>query len=316
MNKPVAVSVVIPFWNAGTFLREAVDSVLAQTLPAWELLLVDDGSTDRSSAIAQEYARRQPHRIRYLEHEGHQNRGVAASRNRGVREARGEYVAFLDADDAWLPRKLEEQLAILEAEPEAALVCGPSQLWYSWTGRPQDAHRDRVKDLRVPPGLTRPPALLVSSLARGTFVANPSTILMRRAALERVGGFEEGFVGPLQTCEDSAFLAKVHLNESVFVATECWARYRQHEDSLFATMTRTGRTRATRLGYFEWLSSYLTQQAVDSPAIWAAFAEGLWPYRHPVRHAAASALKSALRCMLPRRVRGYLLERWRYREEG
>jgi glycosyltransferase involved in cell wall biosynthesis len=307
---------VIPFWNAAAFLSEAIESVLAQTLQAWELLLVDDGSTDRSSAVAREYVRRQPHRILYLEHEGHQNRGVAASRNRGVRDARGEYVAFLDADDVWVPHKLEQQLAILEAEPEAALVCGPSQLWYSWTGRSQDAHRDRVKDLRVPPGLTRPPALLVSSLARGTFVANPSTILARRDALDRVGGFEEAFVGPLQTCEDSAFLAKVHLNETVFVATECWARYRQHDNSLFSTMTRTGRIRATRLGYFDWLRNYLTQQAVDSPAIWEAFAQGVWPYHHPVRHAAASALKNAVRHVLPRALRKYLREQWRHGEEG
>src|SRR5262245_51717549 len=92
----VVVSIVTPFLNAGTFIQEAVDSVLVQTYPHWELLLVDDGSTDESTAIAQAFAAAHPHRIRYLSHEGCVNKGASASRNLGTRVARGKYVAFLD----------------------------------------------------------------------------------------------------------------------------------------------------------------------------------------------------------------------------
>jgi glycosyltransferase involved in cell wall biosynthesis len=323
------VSVIIPFWNAGAFLEEAIASVLAQSLESWELLLIDDGSSDGSTEIAQRSAARFPRKIRYFEHEGHRNHGVAASRNAGVRHATAPYIAFLDADDVWLPHKLARQTAILESEPAAAMVCGPSQFWYSWTGRPEDAARDYVKDLRIAPaGLVKPPALLISSLTRGTFVANPSTILMRREALERVGGFEESFIGAVQTFEDDAFLAKLQLRESVFVATECWNRYRRHENSLLSIMTNTGKTRAGRLFYLTWLETHLAQQRVEAPEIWEALRGTLRPYRHPVRHAVRSAigllsaksLKSVLtkaaKRTIPSPVRRWLRAQWERRRHS
>lgn len=320
------VSVVVPFWNARPFLAEAIESVIAQTFPSWELLLIDDGSSDGSSEIVRRYAERSPERIRYLEHDRHQNRGVAASRNLGICHARAPYVAFLDADDVWFPNKLARQTAILDAEPEAAMVCGPSLFWYSWTGRPEDYARNYVKPLRIAPtGLIEPPRLLVSSLTRGTFVANPSTILMRREALERVQGFEESFIGPVQSLEDDAFLAKVQLRESVFVATECWSRYRRHENSLLSIMTSTGKTREGRLFYLKWLENYLAQQQVDSEQVWEALHDAFWPYHHPVLHVLRTAkravsrrtarnlLVKAARRILPSSVRQGLRARWERR---
>jgi glycosyltransferase involved in cell wall biosynthesis len=285
------VSVIVPFWNAGAFLEEAIASVTSQTFSSWELLLVDDGAEDDSPAIAARYAERLPGRIRCLAHDARANRGVAASRNLGVRHARGRYLAFLDADDVWLPTKLARQTAILDSEPEAAMVCGPSLFWYSWTGRPEDAARDYVKDLRIAPaGLVRPPALLISSLTRGTFVANPSTILIRREALERTGGFEESFLGAVQTFEDDAFLAKLQLSETVFVATECWSKYRRHENSLLSIMTNSGKTRDAKLFYLRWLQRYLDERRVDDPGVRAALERAFWPYRHPARAAVRDAL--------------------------
>jgi glycosyltransferase involved in cell wall biosynthesis len=311
------VSVVVPFWNVEGFLEDAIQSVMAQTFQAWELILVDDGSTDGSTVLAKQYAERFSGRIRYFEHENHRNRGVAASRNLGIRHAKAPYIAFLDADDAWFPNKLSRQLAILESEPDAAMVCGPSQIWYSWTGRSEDVARDYVKDLRIASaGLVKPPALLLSSLNRGTFVANPSTILIRREALDRVGGFEESFVGPLQTAEDAAFLAKVQLRESVFVATECWSRYRKHENSLFSKMTTSGRTRATRLFYLTWLERYLAHQQVESPEIWDAFRRALWPYRHPVQHVIRNTLEKVARRTMPAGLRRWLRAQWERRERS
>jgi glycosyltransferase involved in cell wall biosynthesis len=104
-DKPV-VSIVVIFLNAEQFIREAIESAFAQTYKCWELLLVDDGSADGSKAIAHQYAALYPERVLYLEHHDHQNRGMSASRNLGVSHARGKYIAFLDADDVWLPHKL------------------------------------------------------------------------------------------------------------------------------------------------------------------------------------------------------------------
>src|SRR5687768_6214760 len=101
MSNQTPVSVVIIFWNAERFIQESIKSVFAQTYPAWELLLVDDGSNDGSTAVARRYTEQHPERVRSLEHPGHANRGMSASRNLGIRYAHGAYIAFLDADDVW-----------------------------------------------------------------------------------------------------------------------------------------------------------------------------------------------------------------------
>src|SRR5689334_21837766 len=125
MNEQSLVSIIIPFLNAERFIEDAIESVRAQSYDAWELLLVDDGSTDSSTRLAQRYAQQHPQKVRYLQHDRHQNRGLSASRNLGISEARGEFIAFLDADDVWLPHKLARQRAILDSQPEAAMVYGP-----------------------------------------------------------------------------------------------------------------------------------------------------------------------------------------------
>src|SRR5262245_17309516 len=159
-SKPL-VSVIIIFLNTDRFIQESIESVFAQTYDGWELLLVDDGSSDASSAIAHGYAEQHPHKVRYLEHAGHQNRGMSASRNLGIRHATGEYIALVDADDVWLSHTLEQQVAILESHPTAAMVYGPLQWWYSWTANPEDRQRDYVEKLGVPPNtLIEPPTLL------------------------------------------------------------------------------------------------------------------------------------------------------------
>src|SRR5262245_29470593 len=104
------VSVIIIFLNAERFIQEAIESVFAQTYKHWELLLVDDGSTDGSTEIGRQYAAHDPEKVRYLEHEAHENRGMSASRNLGIRDARGKHIAFLDADDVWFSNILAEQV--------------------------------------------------------------------------------------------------------------------------------------------------------------------------------------------------------------
>src|SRR6185369_7640984 len=100
------VSVIIPTYNSARFLTEAIDSVLAQSFKDFEILVIDDGSTDETKAMMQRYG--SP--VRYIYQA---NAGVAAARNRGIAESRGKYIAFLDADDAWCARKLETQLNAL-----------------------------------------------------------------------------------------------------------------------------------------------------------------------------------------------------------
>ena len=105
------MSAIIIFLDAERWLAEAIESVRAQTSDDWELLLVDDGSRDASSAVAQAAAAHDRDRVRYFQHPGHRNRGMSATRNLGLHHARGQAVAFCDADDVWLPDKLARQHA-------------------------------------------------------------------------------------------------------------------------------------------------------------------------------------------------------------
>lgn len=283
------VSAIIIFWNASKFIEEAIESVFAQTYGRWELLLVDDGSTDMSTDIARRYAERHPDRVFYLEHDGHQNRGMSASRNLGIRWSRGTYVAFLDADDVWLPSALADQVAILEAHPQAAMVYGPVERWHSWTGKAEDAARDAVEAVGVRPNsLIEPPSLLTQFLRNeGT---KPSGPMVRREIVERVGGFEEAFRGRY---EDQVFCAKVCLDYPVYVADRCWYRYRRHGESCCSS-ERTGQGdvayRAARLRFLRWLSTYLSRRPATHPDVRRALRNELWRARSPrLYHLAESA---------------------------
>jgi glycosyltransferase involved in cell wall biosynthesis len=274
------VSVVIPFLDAERFIEEAILSVLEQSYQGWELFLVDDGSTDGSTEIARDYATRHPTSVRYLEHAGHQNLGKSASRNRAIQNASGKYVAFLDADDVWLSNILEDQLAILESHPDAAMVYGPIQWWYSWTGEPEDFARDYVEELGVPPdAVVEPPTLLTLFLQDKAAV--PSDILVRREIIERVGRFEESFK---VMYEDQVFYAKVCLAAPVFASGKCWYRYRQHPDSSCAKGMITGEYFASRPVFLEWLRAYVSRQEAEDGALWQALDKELWPYRRPAAY--------------------------------
>jgi glycosyltransferase involved in cell wall biosynthesis len=279
LRSPPLVSVVTCFLNAGPFLQDAVESVLAQTHRAWELLLVDDGSTDASTEIARRCASRHPGRARYLEHGGHRNRGSSASRNLALRHARGEYVAILDADDVFLPQALERRVAVLESHPEVGMVYGPALLWHGWTGDAGDQRRDREQRLHLETGTVFPPptfcAYLLDYNAR---IPSPCAILLRRRAVDAVGGFEDSFH---DLFDDQVLYIKLSLRTAVLVSGECDSKYRQHPASTCAVADRAGRTDAARLVYLDWVERYVAGQGVRDERLRTALRAIRFRFRWP-----------------------------------
>jgi glycosyltransferase involved in cell wall biosynthesis len=168
------VSVIIPTFNSAALVTQAVDSALAQTAPPAEIIVIDDGSPDDTRQRLSAYGGR----IIYLYQS---NQGVAAARNLGLRRATGQFVAFLDADDLWHPRKLELQLAALIAQPDLALLgtarCDPVEISREVIGAGV-ATRIPWRDLAV----------------KNYLVA--SSVIVRRSALEQVGEFDTSLQGP------------------------------------------------------------------------------------------------------------------------
>jgi glycosyltransferase involved in cell wall biosynthesis len=280
MTRTPLVSVIMIFLNEERFIEEAIASVFAQTYNHWELLLVDDGSTDASPGIALKYAEQYPEKARYLEHENHQNRGMSATRNLGIRHAQGELVTFLDGDDVYLPQKLERQVAIMNSQPEAIMVYGKTMDWFGWTGQPEDSQRDLIYDLWVPTHmLIYPPILFNLCLQRKAPTPCTCSAIMRREVFEEIGGFEESFRG---LYEDQVFFMKVMLKAPIYVANECWDKYRRHPDSCNSIARTTGQDRALRLIFLNWLQTYLQEKGIWNKTVWKTLQKELWPYRHPV----------------------------------
>ncbi len=292
-NKTAKVSIVIPIFNAENFLHETIASVLAQSYHYWELLLVDDGSTDRSVQIGRQYAAQYPARIRYLEHPNHENHGVCTSRNLGVLHAKGSYIAFLDADDVWLPHKLEHQVGILETHTEVGMVYSMSRYWRSWEQPIGKFNRDYNPHPKLKTNKLYPPRVLsVICYPLGKAQAPcPSNILLRKSVVEAIGGFEEAFQKSHQLYEDQAFLSKVYLTTSVYVSNECLDYYRLHKDSCMAT---TKNYREIREFFLTWFESYLVENSIDEPRIWRALNRAKWPYEHPYLHSLLTYPNSAI----------------------
>ena len=199
--KPKEVAVVIPAYNAGLYLPRAIDSVLAQTYRDYQIFVIDDGSTDDTPNVLDAYAGRivsvrQPHA------------GAAAARNRGIRLSNNPYVAFLDADDEWLPTKLEQQIAVLKQDPDFGMVY--SDCSTDGTGPFSGPHFARVG---VPPS-----GRVFQQLLQGCTVHTP-TVLARRGCLECVGPFDQS----LRVGEDYNMWLRIAASSDIAVVSDVLA---------------------------------------------------------------------------------------------
>lgn len=324
MRASPAVSVIMIFLDAEAYIEEAIASVFTQTLDDWELLLVDDGSSDRSPSIARRYADAYPGRVRYLTHPGGVNCGMSASRNLGIANARGFCLAFLDSDDVWLPERLERHMLLLERHPEVAMVYGPSLYWYSWTGDPADRLRDHVSDIGVAAEcVIEPPRLMTLMLNTNGYLAPCiCSLTARRDAVVGVGGGEERFTAGY---EDQVLIAKVCLSFPVMAMGDCLDRYRQHPRSYSATagvgnVTYARPDASTRL-FLEWLDDYLDARSIHDGDLRGALEGHLRPLRDPggpalfgeFRWRVHGALKSMVEFAVPGACRRWLYvrrQRW------
>jgi len=210
MESSPLVSVVIPNYNYGRYLAQAIESVLGQSYPNVEVLVVDDGSMDDSSAVLQRYA----HRVRWFQQ---QRQGVSAARNCGIRESRGEFIAFLDADDVWHPQKLARQMAQI-THPAIGLVCCGLQcidtegrlLGISVAGRSGNVLKE-IALLRWPgaPGLG-------------------STAVIRKACFDRIGMFDV----ELSTSADWDLWRRLSCHYDTAMVHESLVSYRVHHVSM------------------------------------------------------------------------------------
>src|SRR5215468_10938412 len=185
------VSVIIPTYNRWPMVGEAIESVLAQSYRSWELIVVDDGSTDDTSERLALYGSK----IKYI---SRQRSGVAAARNHGIASATGQYVAFLDSDDLWMPRKLEVQTAFMEQHPNVQ-ICQTEEIWIRRGVRvnPKAKHAKPSGDI------------FRSSL--DLCLVSPSAVMMSKPLFTESGGFDESF----PVCEDYDLWLRISVHCSV-----------------------------------------------------------------------------------------------------
>ena len=193
MKQKPQISIIIPTYNRGWILKEAIDSVLSQNCTDFELIVVDDGSTDNTLALLQAYKGR----LNLLQQE---NRGVSSARNLGIKNSCGQYIAFLDSDDLWLPDKLSFQLEFFILHREA-LICQTEEMWIR-------------NGTRVNPGKKHKKIsghIFEQSLS--LCLVSPSAVMMDRRLFEETGIFDEN----LHACEDYDLWLRTTLKYPVFL---------------------------------------------------------------------------------------------------
>lgn len=213
------ISVVVPTYNRADLLRRAVESILAQTYDAFEVLIVDDASTDETESVV---ATVQDPRVRYIRQP--QNRGVAAARNRGMREARGGLIAFLDSDDEWTPSKLEEQVRLIRRRPNRVGLFYTGVLTYGAGG-------DQI--------LNRPArrGAVLSEILHRNLVHSTCSVIIRREVVEAVGFFDES----LPAIEDFDYWTRVARLFEFDVSPEPLTIYHDEAQDADAALERRSR---------------------------------------------------------------------------
>jgi glycosyltransferase involved in cell wall biosynthesis len=220
MSMPI-VSAVIPAYNAAKYLRQAIESVFAQTYTDWEIVLVDDGSTDNTRAVVQPYLDLAPERFQYIYQE---NQGLPAARNEAIRNARGRFLALLDADDIWKPDRLMHSVTVLEGRPDIGLVHGKVARIDS-EGRFID----------VPPADR---GYLEGDIAHYIYTRRAHiqcpTVTFRKECVEVLGGFDPAIPGTA----DRDLWFRISERYKVGFVDEVLASYRMSSDSMSHDLNR------------------------------------------------------------------------------
>jgi glycosyltransferase involved in cell wall biosynthesis len=218
---PPKVSVVIPTYNRSKLLKKTLQSVLDQTYRDYEILVVNNSSTDDTKEMIESF---EDPRIRVLDI---QNQGVIAkSRNLGMRNAQGEYIAFLDDDDLWLPEKLEKQVDYLEKHTEYDLVYAPV-----WTIDENDVRKEYLEIKRDPAE-----GRIFYELVRGNYIST-LTVMMRRPLLSDIGFFSED--PALRSIEDYDYWLRIALKKQIGFIDEPLALYRVHSSGVSKTVNES-----------------------------------------------------------------------------
>jgi glycosyltransferase involved in cell wall biosynthesis len=228
------VSIIIPVYNRGGYLDACLRSIAEQTCDDYEVVLADDGSTDGALDVARHAADAQPERIRLLRHPDGGNHGISPTRNMAIRAARGEFIAFIDTDDAWHPRKLEKQLAVFDRHPEAA-ICYTKAAFMDADGNA--ILHDRWAESGHG-GIDRPADIFLD-LIRENRLYGP-TVMIRRERFLEAGMYPEQ---PRHTFEDWVVYGRIAYFHPVVFLPEALARFRFHAGSY--TTERSGDARIT-----------------------------------------------------------------------
>ena len=212
------VSVIIPTYNREKFISECVQSVLAQTLPAREIIIVDDGSTDATYNILRDLGFNSlSTKKTVLRYFFQQNRGVSSARNLGIKEARSEYIALLDSDDLWLKRKLDRQVSAFQNDTHCSRLCHTDELWIR-NGVRVNQHKKHKKH----GGNVFQSCLKLCCIS-------PSSAMMHRSVFEDFGFFDED----LPACEDYDFWLRYSAKEDVnFIDEPLIIKKGGHSDQL------------------------------------------------------------------------------------
>jgi len=244
------VSVVVPTYNGATLVADAVRSILSQTVPPQEILVVDDGSTDDTPDVCATF----PAPVRYIRQS---NGGVSAARNRGIAEARGDWIALADADDVWLPTKLEVQLAAVDAargcrwsltnceviDGRGALVSGPQgfvrvfPLFREQRATPDEFFGRVLRRLEVQAARSMHPVYVGDAFALlflGNF-ALPSSLMVHRSLVREAGSFDERF----RLAEETEYCHRLAAASTVAVVQSPLVRYRIGQEGALTASQNT-----------------------------------------------------------------------------
>ncbi len=278
-----AVSVIIPTYNRARYVTEAIESVLAQTFTDYEILVIDDGSTDSTKALLQPYLSK----IIYIHQE---NRGVSAARNKGLKAAKGEWIAFLDSDDIWLPKKLEIQFEDIQHHDNIDLhICN---------GEYVDGHT--VQNMFLLRGITdhKQSLKLINNpfvhFCKFKYACLPSVVLKKKSIY---------FNGSMQYLEDFEYLAKIAVNsQSWLLRTDILVKYFRRSESSALSLTQ----RCNDDLRFRMLAGNAVADNLEKVI---SLDKHQYRYMSSVKTFRSNNYFSyAIKCQNPKEARGYLLK--------